>query len=165
MNSSKTVTVLHKEINFILACIVISKRCFLDVGMISNTTATTMHRPPSAIRRYSAICVNVMARYTLYLNSAAFSSLITALWKKNKVNEGTDIPIIRRRDVLKREKRTNSRSLEMLGDQTGNYKGAGEKMEIPKGRWLPRVSFVKSTKTRITHLERWEALPLGRGRR
>ena len=37
------------------------------------------------------------------------------------------------RNVLDREKGINSRSLEMLGDQAGKYKGVGEKMGTPKG--------------------------------
>ena len=41
--------------------------------------------------------------------------------------------VIMNRNVVEKEKGIlNSCSLEMLGDQTGNYKRVGEKMEIPK---------------------------------
>lgn len=40
--------------------------------------------------------------------------------------------VIMNRNVVEKEKGINSCSLEMLGDQTGNYIGVGEKMEILK---------------------------------
>lgn len=51
-------------------------------GGNSNTSASIKNMTPNAIRTYWATSVNLMGRYTWWRNSAALSSVISALCKK-----------------------------------------------------------------------------------